>query len=133
MKSSLSDSTQNRNAISLNKTIWLNALRSLSSGALWTIASLAFSSPFSPFLVLLLAPFIYVAAIFSHKFISIFPFAVGGGKLAEFIIIALELIIRGMICIGDPLIFAVYQINPSILPIKDFKPINFKMYLLAFK
>jgi hypothetical protein len=134
----MTSSSSNRNSgrINLGRTIWLNSIRVFCTSIVWAIivflCGLSSNASFSPLLVPVIFPIVYLSCLTWQGILTKMPFLLGGGNFANLVINLSDLLLGAGFSIGDPLVFLIYQLRPSLIPIREFKLITIKMYISVF-
>jgi hypothetical protein len=115
------------------RTLWLNLLRAFSAGfviAIVVLISGGNTGPNGPplFTIPFLAPLVYLIALPAYLIATkIFTaFAGNSGGVGVFIV---SVMFGLVLAAGDPLIFALYKIQPTLVPTEKFNFMNFTLCL----
>ncbi len=121
----------NWNRVMWKETLWLNFMRAVCVSPIMTIflASSNSGSNSDSWIFGLIWPIYYFIAV---PILLLFRSLVywTGGPLAPLVWIPVCLI---MISGGDPIVFLISKIKPQLVPIQDFKFINFEIFIFVEK
>lgn len=116
-----------------SSTLWLNLPRAFCAGIIWSIVGIISGLSLSSALLLPFGLLIaYIPLILTYAIIEKMPFLVGGGFLAQFVLAAYQASVSLIVAVGDPFVYGIHYLKPSLLPVKTFSIINFKMCIFIF-
>jgi formate/nitrite transporter FocA (FNT family) len=124
----------NAERILWGRTLWLNILRSISAGIVWSIVVLiatgGHTEPNDPpwWVIPFLAPICYVVmlgmCLFTAKLMTVMA-----GDMGELASNSIKTLLSLAIIVGDPLVYVLYKYNPSLVPVEKFRFVNFSFLL----
>jgi hypothetical protein len=112
-------------------TIQLNMMRVFFASIIWTpIIALSGSKSDTPiFAIPFIASIAYVCIfpflLATLKIIDKMPILLGGRMIADIVLIIFPFAVGIAIALGDPLVFALKNFQPNLVPIQKFNFINF--------
>ncbi len=110
------------------ETLWINFLRSLFAGPLIMILMMLSGQPFSQSVAYLIFPVMY--------FVGALPLGLFMAFLNDLgvpLVWIFPVICSAMVAIGDPFVFILRKIKPSIVPVYRFNFMNFTLIIFVLE
>ncbi len=114
------------NQIKWKETLWLNFLRALFAGPIWTIVMLSTGEPFSVAGTYLMFPLLYFVGALPIGLIGSFLSGLGVPFAGWFTILCSLLVV-----VGDPFVFVIHKVKPNLVPVEKFSIFNFKLIIFV--
>ena len=117
---------ENLKGLLFKETVWINTLRSMCAGLVYMILMLIAQPGGMPLYIPLLYPVLFPIAWLLFYIVSQILRIIKLGGIGSFMCMLASVP-------GDPLVYLLAKIKPALVPVKDFKFINFAPIILVFK
>jgi hypothetical protein len=107
-------------------TLWLNFLRALFAGPVWTAVMVLTGEPLAVAVVYLLFPLLYFGGGLPLGLTTALLSSLGVPYVGLFTILCSLLVV-----VGDPFVFILYKVKPNIIPVQKFSVLNFVLIIFV--